>query len=79
MSGRTCESFALRKGLDVTDDAVGPKIEDKLEALRREEFELERLRWLLSAEHWPRIYSVLARVRAEIKEAEKSDSPRRAA
>ncbi len=60
----------------MTDDAVGPKIESKLELLRREEQELERLRSLLSPEHWPRIYSLLARVRQEIKEAEKKDSPK---
>lgn len=59
----------------MTDDAVGPKIESKLEVLRREEQELERLRWLLSPEYWPRVYSMLARVREEIKEAEKQSSP----
>ncbi len=53
--------------------------DEKLEALRREEEELERLRWLLSPEHWPRIYTVLARVRQEMRQAEKDDSPPKAA
>lgn len=61
------------------DDTVGRKIEDRLEALLREEQELERLRWLLSAEYWPRIYSMLARVREEMKQAEQTASPRKAA
>ena len=59
----------------MSDDPVGPKVEDKLEVLRREEQELEHLRWLLAPEHWPRIYSMLARVREEIREAEKQISP----
>ncbi len=63
----------------MTDDAMGPDIEGKLEALHREEQELERLRWLLSPEYWPRIYTVLARVREEMRQAEKDDSPPKAA
>ncbi len=59
----------------MADDMMGPKVQDKLQALRREEQELERLRWLLSPEYWPRIYSVLARVRNEMKQAEQHDSP----
>jgi hypothetical protein len=31
---------------------------------------LEHLRWLISPEHWPRIYSVLQQVREEMKRAE---------
>ena len=63
----------------MADDILGSKIEDKLDALHREELELERLRWLISSEHWPRIYSVLARVREEIKEAEQHLPPPKAA
>ncbi len=47
---------------------------EKLEALRREDEDLERLRWLLSPEHWPRVYAVLARVREEIRQVEQQIS-----
>lgn len=59
----------------MADDTLGPKIVEKLESLRREEQELERLRWLLSPEYWPRIYAVLARVREELKQAEQQNPP----
>ncbi len=52
---------------------------EKLEALRREEEDLERLRWLLSPAHWPRVYAVLARVREEIRQVERQISNRKTA
>lgn len=60
--------YPLYRGIEAMSD-------ERLEALRREEEELEHLRWLLSPDYWPRIYSVLARVREEIKEAEQHAPP----
>ncbi len=57
----------------------GAMYDEKLEALRREEEELERLRWLISPEHWPRVYAVLARVREEIRQVEQQISNRKTA
>ncbi len=57
----------------------GAIYDEKLEALRREEEELERLRWLISPEHWPRVYAVLARVREEIRQVEQQISNRKTA
>lgn len=54
--------------------------ERDLDALREQEQELEHLRALLKPEHWPRIYSMLDRIRQEIRAAEaEQDRKRRGA
>jgi len=46
------------------------RLKGKLAELRQDQQDLEHLRWLISPEHWPRIYSVLQQVREEMKRAE---------
>ncbi len=54
--------------------------ERDLDALMEQEQELEHLRALLKPEHWPRIYSMLDRIRQEIRAAEaEQDRKRRGA
>ena len=48
--------------------------QEELKALEAQERELEQLRALLSPEQWPRIYELLRRVRAKIRESESSKS-----
>ncbi len=46
-----------------------------LSSLQQQEQELERLRLLVSPEHWPRIYAMLRRVREEIRREESEEYP----
>lgn len=58
---------------------VGLRQDDEAELLRRE-FELEKLRTMVGPEYWPRIYSMLQRVRDQLKECaeeRKQDSARK--
>jgi hypothetical protein len=49
---------------------VGPG--DELEALKKEEEMLEKMRTMVSPDHWPRLYVMLARVRERIRKIESS-------
>jgi hypothetical protein len=57
---------------------VGPQeflgrnaLKEELQALRDQEQELETLRALVAPDHWPRVYTMLTRIRMEIRRVER--------
>lgn len=49
-------------------------MDDELESLKKEEQTLEKMRAMVSPEHWPRIYVMLGRIRERIQKIEHTDS-----
>jgi hypothetical protein len=44
--------------------------EEELESLRKEENTLEKMRTMVAPEHWPRIYTMLRRIRERMQKLE---------
>jgi hypothetical protein len=50
------------------------QLEEELESLKKEENTLEKMRTMVAPEHWPRIYTMLRRIRERMQKLEKADS-----
>ncbi|HEU5399707.1 MAG TPA: hypothetical protein VFU86_00035 [Terriglobales bacterium] len=51
---------------------LGPQdLEQQLKSLQQEERELDSLRAILAPDYWPRVYTMLDRIRKEIRDVEK--------
>ena len=50
------------------------QLDEELESLRKEENTLEKMRTIVAPEHWPRIYTMLRRIRERMQKLEKSES-----
>lgn len=48
--------------------------DEELESLKKEENTLEKLRTMVAPEHWPRIYTMLRRIRERMQKLERADS-----
>ena len=48
--------------------------DEELESLKKEENTLEKMRTMVGPEHWPRIYTMLRRIRERMQKLEKADS-----
>jgi hypothetical protein len=49
------------------------QLEQELESLKREENMLEKMRAMVAPEHWPRIYTMLRRIRERMQKLENAD------
>ncbi len=47
-------------------------LKKEVQALERQDQELETMRAILAPDYWPRIYAMLDRIRKEIRDAEES-------
>ena len=61
---------SLKEGISVPKMT---QLDDELEALKKEEQTLEKMRAMVAPGHWPRIYAMLKRIRERMRELEKSD------